>query len=214
MLYDRRCISLLKIFIAGCDRLSYGAFTTEYLCRADKFFFHRYVMPVAYSGIHERQKGVRDRHENDPRRVHPLADLRYHMVLRHLQLEREIDVENISPFNTSLSLSSRPVISFPLSRSLSHSFFSSPRRTCERAHAGICAAQPALCSRSFFTLRAATRERAYALFARTLSERDFTRQCPFICADFSIFSHPHTLCHRADVFVHSRARAHRLYFIF
>lgn len=24
-------------------------------------------MPVAYSGIHERQKGVRDRHENDPR---------------------------------------------------------------------------------------------------------------------------------------------------
>lgn len=50
----------------------------------------------------ERQKGVRDRHENDPRRVHPPADLCYHMVLRYHRPEREIDVENISPFNTSL----------------------------------------------------------------------------------------------------------------
>lgn len=50
----------------------------------------------------ERQKGVRDRHENEPRRVHPLADLCYHMVLHYHQPEREIDVENISPFNTSL----------------------------------------------------------------------------------------------------------------
>lgn len=63
----------------------------------------------------ERQKGVRDRHENDPRGVHPLADLCYHMVLHYHQLAREIDAENISPFNTSLLPINVPSFSLSLS---------------------------------------------------------------------------------------------------
>lgn len=93
--------------------------------RADKnFFFIRTWCRSRTSASTERQKGVRDRHENDPRRVHPLADLCYHMVLRYHQLEREIDVENISPFNISLFAPSTPplihsLLSFSLFRYIS-----------------------------------------------------------------------------------------------
>lgn len=57
------------------------------------FFLHRtYVMPRAGTTVsHERQRGARDRHENDSR-VHPPADLRYHMV-SHQPLSLSLETE-------------------------------------------------------------------------------------------------------------------------
>lgn len=120
------CILFRKIFIGGCDGLSYGAFTSKYLrvgwTNFLFFFFHPYVMPVAYSWHPRKDRKVCViAMRTILRRVHPPADLCYHMVLRYHQLEREIDVENISPFNTSLFVPSTP--SFSLSLPFSFSFF-------------------------------------------------------------------------------------------
>lgn len=90
--------------------------------RAAKLFFYRYVMPVAYPDAHERQKGARDRHENDLLcRVHPLTDLYYHMVLLR-QLERENRRGKYFPFQHLhvLSLRRRSLFSLSVSHSLFH----------------------------------------------------------------------------------------------
>lgn len=125
------------------------------------------------------------------RRVHPLADLCYHMVLRYHQLEREIDVENISPFNIPLR--------FPSALRLFHSFLlffalSQYDAVDISIYVGMRVAEPALCSRSFFTLHA-TRERAYALFAPTLSEKPYSAVPIHLRWFFRFFPRSHILCH-------------------
>jgi len=142
---------------------------------------------------------VRDHHENDPRRVHPLADLCYHMVLRYHRLEREIDVENISPFNTFFAPS------FSLSLSL---FFALSQHDAVdiSTYVGMCSGTGTLLTFFFHFARRDTRKGLCLVRSNSWRETLLGSTHSFALV-FPFFPFAYTL-------PMSSVYAHRLYFIF
>lgn len=139
-------------------------------------------MPVAYAGAHERQKGARDRHENDLLcRVHPPGDLCYHMVLL-LQVERENRRGKYFPFQHLYVLS-------PRRRSLV-----SLTRSCDVVHVStyiymyiymrVCVCSKRYFAHVLFSLCTRRHEKGLMPYSCQSLARDSTRQFPFISTGF------------------------------